>query len=180
MRLSCQDSPLCAALEIRLADIKTLSTNAYRTKYADALPIKSEELALIQKKVQDELTRISLTRSFGNRDRGRIDAEQLDWLKVDIEKTPSTKILLFSDHPLFPFESDRKRYDILNGDVVRSILENSPKEIVSISGEAHVWHEETLNDIHYYIIDEFRKANGSWAHFSWGKNGFQLEQVTHE
>ncbi len=180
MRLSCQDSPLCAALEVRLADIRTLSTNAYRTKYTDALPTKSEELALIQKKVQDEVTRISLTRSFGNRDRGRIDAEQLDWLKVDIEKTPSTKILLFSDHPLFPFESDRKRYDILNGDVVRSILENSPKEIVSISGEAHVWHEETLNDIHYYIIDEFRKANGSWAHFSWGKNGFQLEQVTHE
>ena len=121
---------------------------------------------------------IALTRSFGNRDRGRIGADELAWLEADITETSLDKVLIFSDHPLFPFTSDKKRYDIVDGEKVRAILERSNKEVVAISGEAHLWHEETLNGVRYYIVDEFRKQNGSWAYFSWDENGFQLEQVT--
>lgn len=179
IRMACQDEPHCAEPEARLADMKTLSYPEYQKKYLDALSSRPQELRLITKQWETAKQEIALTRSFGNRDRGRIGTDQLAWLEADISATPLEKILILSDHPLFPFTSDKKRYDIVDGEKVRSILEKSGKEVVAISGEAHVWHEETVNGIRYYIIDEFRKQNSSWAHFSWDDQGFRLEQITH-
>ncbi len=179
LQVACSDHPRCAETETRLTDIKGLSFQEYRDKYPDASPSLVQELRFVTSQWEAAKADIALTRSFGNRDRGRIGADELAWLEADITETSLDKILIFSDHPLFPFTSDKKRYDIVDGEKVRAILERSDKEVVAISGEAHLWHEETLNGVRYYIVDEFRKQNGSWAYFSWDENGFQLEQITH-
>lgn len=180
MRAPCKDDAVCSKIEMRLTDIRTLSFAEYREKYADASSSKWKELAHLKEDLKKEGSKIDLTRSFGNRDRGRVSEEELEWLRRDLEETPLKKVVIFSDHPLFPFASSGKRYDIMDGDKVRAVLEQSGKEIVAISGEAHLWHEETLNGIRYYIVDEFRKAGGSWAYATWDTDGFKLEKITHE
>lgn len=179
LRMGCVDDPHCSELEQRLTDIKTLTFKEYQNKYSDALASQREERRAVTNHWEKTKQDIALTRSFGNRDRGRIGEEELAWLKEDIGKTPLEKILIFSDHPLFPFTSAKKQYDVIDGEKVREILEQSGKEMVAISGEAHLWHEEVLNGIQYYIVDEFRKQNGSFAHFSWDENGFRLDKITH-
>lgn len=174
---SCSSDTQCRQLEQRLSDLKKLSYAQYRTMYPDSLAAKYSERASITKLLEEWKRVISQTRSYGVRDRGWISLEQLAWIKEDIETSPHHRIVVFSDHPLFPFTSERKSYDIVNGDLARKILEESGKQIVAISGEAHLWHEETLNGIRYFIVDEFKNANGSWAFFSWNKTGARFEKV---
>lgn len=134
------------------------------------------------KRAKDELVqeeeKIKMTRSEGKRDAGRVGEEQLQWLKNDLSQTSKKKVLILSDHPLFPFTSTRKSYNTVNAENVREIVRKSGKETVYISGEAHLWHEEVYEGFQFYIIDEFRKANGSWALFEWDNEGFRLERVT--
>ncbi len=135
------------------------------------------------KKAKDALTyeedRIKETRSSGVRDVGRFGEEQIRWLEEDLKNTRQSKVLVLSDHPIFPFVSERKSYNTVNANRIRDLIRNSNKEAVFISGEAHVWHEEVFEGQQFYIVDEFKKANGSWALFYWDKNGFRLERRTH-
>ncbi|MGB4833417.1 MAG: glycosyltransferase family 39 protein [Candidatus Moraniibacteriota bacterium] len=179
MRAACSEDTLCVALEHRLEDIINLSFLRYTEQYPDAQRSQPAEQASVKKLLEQTRAEIDLTRSFGNRDRGRVAETQLAWLQRDIRETPLDRIIVFSDHPLFPFQSDRKSYDIINGDAVRKILESSGKKVVALSGETHLWHEESINGIRYYIVDEFRKANGSWARITWDETDFRLERITH-
>jgi len=176
---SCDEDAACAVLKERLNALETLSFKEYREKYQDSLPSRFRESSSLTTKLEEAEATKALTRSFGVRDQGQVSEEELTWLAQDLEESELQKVVVFSDHPLFPFTSSRKEYDIVNGKRIRTLLEESGKEVVVISGEAHLWHEETLNGIRYYIVDEFRKANGSWAYFRWDENGPSLEKVTH-
>ena len=140
------------------------------------------EKAALKKSLDTLQATIDLTRSSGTRDVGRIGETQLAWLEADLRATPNTRIVLLTDHPLFPFKGPNKAYNTGNSEKVRALLENleqSGKQIVVIGGEAHLWHEEVLNGITYYIVSEFRQDGGSWAYFSWSADGYKLEQVRH-
>ena len=169
----------CKALEDRKGELKSLLFEEYRKKYGDASHDPKAEKNSLEEKLEVWHKKINETRSWGVRDRGRIGEAQLQWLREDVADTRLERILILSDHPLFTFTSHRKTYDIANGDKVREILEGSGKQIVAISGEAHLWYEEKRNGIQYYIVDEFKKLNGSWAFFTWKGEGYQFEKITH-
>ncbi len=175
----CEEVESCSKIKKRREDLFSLEFSEYRNTYSDSLEDQKEEKKKLKNFLREEEDAIKVTRSSGRRDRGRVSQTELDWLKYDILKTKKEKILVFSDHPLFPFASERKSYDILNGEKVREIFEQSEKQVVCISGEAHLWHEENINGVQYYIVDEFRNAKGSWAQFVWDENGYRFERVTH-
>lgn len=175
----CEKDSECLAIRKRLSDLKQLTFNAYQQKYPEATTSPQEEKKFLKSAAEAMDTEKSNTRSWGIRDSGRVSDSELSWLEADINSTEYSKILVFSDHPLFKFYPERKSYDIVNGEKVREILLNSQKQIVAISGEAHLWHEEKQENIQYYIIDEFRKANGSWAYFTWDQKGFNLAKAVH-
>lgn len=114
---------------------------------------------------------VSLTRSSQKRDAGRIGITQQDWLVNDLTKTDKQKILIVSDHPLFPLTTERKSYHITGQSEVEKILQekkiSSNAQIIAISGEAHIWYHENRSDIDYYVLQEFKKGN-AWALLSWG------------
>lgn len=179
MSQPCEEVAQCSAIEKRLADLKQLSFGDYQLKYPGVtLPYKPEK-DLLASELEKMTDGIKVTRSSGIRDKGRVSGEELAWLEADINSTAYSRMIIFSDHPLFEFSSGRKAYNVVNGDRVRQMLARSGKEVVAISGEAHLWHEEKQKNIQYYIIDEFRKANGSWVYFTWDEHGFKLEKKTH-
>lgn len=175
----CQDSPGCAeALDDRERARIHLekAANGELSSETDSatLPELREVYERAEQRYREELDLIHDVRNASHRDRGMILDRELDWLRQDLSGTDMDRILILSDHPLFPFESDRKAYDMLNGTMVREILESAVvagKRVVAISGEAHLWHDETLRGVDYHIVDEFRKADGSWAFFLWKEDG---------
>lgn len=179
MEEPCSEAENCLKIVTRLSDLKSMNYAAYQEKYVDSAINPRTEQALLRNAWETENSRRNLTRSWGIRDRGRISESELQWLEEDLRSTPKSNILIFSDHPLFQFTLGKKSYDIANGDKTREILAKSQKKIVAISGEAHLWHEEKQGNVQYYIIDEFRKNNGSWAYFTWDKDGFTLDKETH-
>lgn len=132
-----------------------------------------EQKALLSK----EEARIRETRFVGARDAGRIGDTQLEWLEADLKNTDKTKVVIFSDHPLFPFQSERKSYNTVNADRVRTLVKESGKQTVFIGGEAHLAHEEVFEGLQFYIIDLLDRRQGSWAIFEWDNTGFHLERV---
>ena len=175
----CEEDAACEPILNRLNDLQQLGFESYRQKYADSRATLAEEKKIITKALDKAKDRRNITRSWGVRDRGQILENELRWLEKDLRTTQYSRVLILSDHPLFKFSSPRKNYDIANGEEIRAILRESGKNIVAISGEAHLWHEEKQDNVQYYIIDEFRKANGSWAYFTWNQQGFRLEKETH-
>ena len=81
-----------------------------------------------------------------------IGAEQLDWLKADLERTDNPTIT-FSHQSL---ENDQS---IENNAEVRAVLENANKAagfqkvVASFSGHHHIDFVRTINDIHYIQIN---------------------------
>lgn len=178
----CSERADCKEFEDRLALLKSEPYAKYRAAYPQSKTTAIAEKAALKKSLDILQSTIDLTRSSGTRDVGRIGETQLAWLEADLRATPNTRIVLLTDHPLFPFKGPNKSYNIGNGDKVRALIEGlqqSGKQIVAIGGEAHLWHEEKLNGIQYYIVSEFRQDRGSWAYFSWDANGYQLQQVRH-
>lgn len=161
----CEEVESCKSAQEKFASLKEMKGSIEYKNAKDTL--------------EQEEARIKLTRSDGVRDAGRVGEEQLRWLEEDINSTEQEKILILSDHPLFPFASSKKSYQTVNAEKVREIIKKSGKQAVFIGGEAHLWHEETFEGFPFYIVDEFRKANGSWAIFEWDKDGFRLERITH-
>lgn len=139
----------------------------------------STETKESEKVYRDFKKKVSLTRSADKRDKGRLGTQQLAWLKKDLNETSSKKILVLSDHPLFAFTSERKSYDIIGREEIQMILQEKNKQddvkVIAISGEAHLWHRETIEDVDYYILDEFKKGN-AWALLSWSKEPF-IEKI---
>lgn len=181
MRPECGQEGLCRLLEDRYQKLKDLSDDQKsRKEYLETNGLKEREfsslLREVEKYYQEELEKTKNVRSSGRRDIGRLSEKELDWLREDLANTNKDKVVVFSDHPLFHFVSPRKEYDIENGGLAREILETSGKEIVAISGEAHLWHEEELNGIRYYIVDRFSGPEESFAVFRWDGNGHRLEK----
>ncbi len=180
---TCEESSECdkshkekAKLDAILRDPKLLS--AYLAETGKSRAETLTDRANITKHYRDELAVIHMVRDASDRDRGMVLDRELDWLEADLARTSADRVIVFSDHPLIPFSSPKKSYDILNGATVREILEKSGKEVVAISGEAHLWHEEERNGIRYFIVNQFRASpGGTWASVSWDKTGFRFERV---
>lgn len=128
---------------------------------------------LDQKRYRDYKRNLSLTRDATKRDKGRIGEDQLNWLARDLAMTKMKKILITSDHPLFPFTNDRKTYQIVGQRDVSKVLtrkkQQSNAQIITISGGVHIWHHEIQGDIHHYMINENKKEN-AWAYLTWDKD----------
>ncbi|MHC4324388.1 MAG: metallophosphoesterase family protein [Planctomycetota bacterium] len=81
-----------------------------------------------------------------------IGAEQLDWLKADLEKTGNFTIL-------FSHQSLENDHSIENNAEVRAVLEKANKAagfgkvIASFSGHHHIDFVKTINSIHYIQIN---------------------------
>lgn len=151
-------------------------------KYLTENRTTKEELDKEKVKYEEQLKTIRATGKelalIERRDKGSVLQNQLDWLKNDLAQTDKEKIIIFSDHPLFSYEGKRKIYEIVNQKRVSEILENSGKQIVSISGETHEWHEEMIAGVQYYLIGLFSGSEvGSWAIFEWDNGGYRLERI---
>lgn len=157
MATSCEEDPYCASLKQRLADSRAIDRTSVESE-----SLKQEYNALLKEK--------KVTRNSSKRDVGRIGQEQLDWLESDLAATSLTKVLIVSDHPLFPFDIQRKSYNIEGQVEVEKILidaaQKHDREVIAISGEAHVWHHEKRNAINYYVLNE-NKGQNSWALLEW-------------
>jgi hypothetical protein len=104
------------------------------------------------------------------RDHGLIGKKQLLWLAHDLASTQQTKVLILADHPLFPYTTIKKSYEIADLEALTTILHDARdtgKEIVTVSGEAHAWHKSVRDGIVYHVVDQFRSKEGSWAHAVW-------------
>ncbi len=160
-----------------------LKNNEELSKYLKQKNITKKKLSKRKKKYKKlyikRKSKIKKTRSIKSWDRGNLSNNQLSWLKNDLKNTSLNKIVLFSDHPLFYFRKPNggKKYNIRNRAKLNKILYDSGKSIVSISGEAHLWHQTTINNVTYYIIDDFLSANGTWAIFEWNDAGFNLRKI---
>jgi 4-amino-4-deoxy-L-arabinose transferase-like glycosyltransferase len=179
MAASCEEDIECSELEDKLKELKHISFGEYQQKYTDSKNTLEKEALSLNSKLDAKKYSISLTRAWDIRDQGRLSDTELSWLESDLKATASSKILVFSHEPIFKFFSGSKTHNIIGGEKAREILNKSGKEIVAISGDAHVWHEEKQGNIQYYIIDQFKNKNGSWAYFTWDNNGFRLEKETH-
>jgi len=179
MSSPCDEVDKCRTLKVRLSNLKKLSFLVYKESYGDAKADLKQEREFLASALAAEEAAISLTRSTSIRDRGRVSETEIEWLKKELENTSASKILVLSDHPLFVTKGLHRDYNTTNGDKVRDILEESGKQVVCISGEAHMWQEEAINGVQYYIVDEFKKNNGSWAFFLWNDEGYKLDKVSH-
>lgn len=183
MRLACEEDEICSALQSEYLSQKELKKDEEKLKiYLEENQIGLQEfkddLNNKESRYLEEDKKISLTRSSGKRDLGRISEAEIDWIKEDFGGTEKNKIIIFSDHPIFDFSSERKAYSIANGSKLRELLKNSGKEIVAISGEAHLWHEEVLDGIHYYIVGRYGEPGKNFAIFQWDKSGFKLDKYS--
>lgn len=179
MRESCNDDPVCSDYQRSKDTLSSLLKNPVALQNHLVKNDLTRMDVIIQRNeysrlFEEENQKIKDVRSPDRRDRGRIGANQLAWLEEDLRSTDKTKVLILSGHPLFRFQSPKKLYDIEDRESVQKILKESRKDVVSIAGEAHIWHDETIDGIHYYIVDELIHGEGTWAVFRWGESGHEL------
>jgi hypothetical protein len=181
MRPTCEKDTACAVLLAQYEELRKIRRDPkLLKKYYKDNNLGEEALYQMFKSSEEayesERSRIQDVRSSGRRDIGRISETELNWLRDDLMKTDKSKVIVFSDHPLFHFISPRKEYNIKNGERLREVFRNSQKQIVSISGEAHLWHEENIDGIQYYIVDKYSSEQKRFAIFEWTQDGFFLNK----
>lgn len=181
MSLPCEEVERCSVKEKEYLELKSLKKNYQQRKIfltsKDWDEEKFEnELKTIESELEQIKDEIQNTRSSGRRDIGRISQSQLDWIASDLSSSPMEKVIIFSDHPLFHFTSPRKEYNVVNADKLRDILKSSGKQIVCISGEAHLWHEEKIDGIQYYIVNKYSYPEKGFATFDWNEKGYTFNR----
>ncbi|MBD3299864.1 MAG: hypothetical protein GF347_00760 [Candidatus Moranbacteria bacterium] len=110
---------------------------------------------------------------------GQLLEEQLEWLREDLANTDRNKIIILSGQPLYIVETHDKNGDHVFGvdegrEEAVKILKETQKEIVAVSGDAHVWRENKDANITHYVIGSFGYSGGEWALFEWGKAGHSM------
>ncbi len=158
----CSEDPSCKQL-----------TKTYR----DLLTQDQQEQLLITKQAKEALEErrqtIENSRNKKVRNHGSISQKQLSWLSTDLKRTNRTKVVIFSELPIFLHtRSDGKVFDIKNREALQSILRESGKKIVSISGDTHEWGEHQEANIQYYVLGSFTVSQGEWAYLEWGEDNF--------
>ncbi len=108
--------------------------------------------------------------SFRNsrKDLCRIDQEQLDWLKEDLNKT-FLPTLVYCHYPLdnqsvsdnYYFREKPERAFIENKKEVRSVFESSGKVLAVFNGHLHFFNEESINGIRYITVPAFTENDGT-------------------
>ena len=77
-----------------------------------------------------------------------IPAEQLDWLKDDLEKNKAPTIV-FCHHPLFHYHSKGYQYHVNNYKEVQKIIHSNTNCIAVFQGHVHQERFERVNGVHY-------------------------------
>jgi len=177
----CEEDEECSSAKNKYDEYRAILKNENQLqKYLEENQITEEELE--RQKIENRERYLARERivknsySVENWDRGSINKEQMNWIKNEIENSDKDKVLIFSHNPLFKFSSDKK-YGIDNLEELNEILYNSKKQIVSISGEVHMWHEEKINNVQYYAVDRFINETYNWAVFEWNEDGYRLEKI---
>jgi 3',5'-cyclic-AMP phosphodiesterase len=96
---------------------------------------------------------------------GRIDEQQLNWLKYNIEE--STKpISIFTHYPIFDCGNSGmdQKYPLLNRDVVMSNLVNENRRMNIYCGHYHMKYDQSIGDINQNVnpgmIMQIKSVNG--------------------
>ncbi len=182
--LPCEKDPQCTQLLTEKANLKAILASDSKRKKSDTTKETVRKEKLGKKEILAHRARITSLElmieshkksathllSTDVRDHGMIGKSQLLWLAHDLATTPYEKILIFADHPLFPFTTTKKSYQIDDLEALTTILHDARdngKEINTISGEAHTWSRKEIDGITYHVIDEFRSEEGTWAHAVW-------------
>ncbi len=100
----------------------------------------------------------------------RIESEQLEWLKSDLQAT-SLSTIVYCHYPLddqnldsnYYFSQRPDRALILNREEVRSILEASGKVLCVFNGHTHFFNHEIINGIAYTTVPSFTENDGEHA-----------------
>ncbi len=98
----------------------------------------------------------------------RIDSEQINWLKNDLEKTTFSSIVychyVLDDQSIennYYFKNKPDRAFIQNKEEVRKIFEDSKKVVAVFSGHLHFYNQEKINNILYTTTPAFTENDGS-------------------
>lgn len=185
MHPPCEEDRECSPLKRDYGLYNRTQKNPEKLKqFLEENGISQEEFLSQFEKIKENYLavneKIQLTRAKDVRNKGRISETQLSWLKDDLAKTRKNKVVVFSHHPLFHFIFSEGDYEIEDSGRVREILKNSQKEIVAISGEAHVWHEEKIDGIQFYVIGQYGNQKKNFAILEWDKNGYSLKRFGDE
>lgn len=97
----------------------------------------------------------------------RIETEQLEWLKNDLETT-NLATIVYCHYPLddqnldsnYYFSQRPDRALILNREEVRSVLENSKKVLCAFNGHTHFFSQQVINGITYTTVPSFTENDG--------------------
>jgi hypothetical protein len=176
----CEKEPVCSEYKRKFEELSEILDSEEKLKiYLEENNISKDQLVGERRKYkklyEEEDLRCKHAHSIELWDKGQVLDEQLRWIQNELETTDKDKVVLFSDHPLFRFQSERKLYDIANRQALADILKNSGKKIISISGESHVWYEVNMDGIQYYVIDDFSGSEGgNWAIFKWKDDDYEL------
>lgn len=154
-------------------------TKNYEALLAQDISEQSAKIKRVKERLDERKQVIENSRNIKIRNRGSISQSQLDWLAKDLQQTKRTKVVIFSELPIFLHtRSDGKIFDIRNRDKLQEILRSSGKVIVSIAGDAHEWGESKEANIHYYVVGSFTVSQGEWAYLEWGESEAVLVRQT--
>jgi len=97
---------------------------------------------------------VGLDTTVAGRWGGRVDEEQLEWLKKDLDSHKATRTVVLSHHCLVEAHPwDRrgpwKNYVLENAESVREVLERFPWVVLVVSGHHHLCAARTVRGIHY-------------------------------
>jgi len=178
----CEKDSECSFNKGKFEEIKNILKDKDKLeKYLKANNLKESDLINEKFKYKDLYSKrekiVKESYSPESWDKGKIGENELKWIEEELKNTDKDKILIFSHHNLFKFQPIEKLYEIDNLERLNEILRSSGKNIVSISGDSHIWHEENINGIQYYVIDKFANSNGSWAIFEWNDDGYKLDKI---
>lgn len=184
----CESDPECESYRIKYEEYREISNSGDSQKVGEYLKSNNltvEEVDNKKKEYKDlYFEREKAVKSTYDKfdwNKGQISEAQMEWIKNDIKNTKKKKILLFGHQPLFYFEFEDRIYDVPNRDKLIQVLKESGREAVVISGEVHTWHEEKIDGIQFYTMNQLKTPpNKNWAIFEWGKGGYKLEKITGE
>jgi 3',5'-cyclic AMP phosphodiesterase CpdA len=97
---------------------------------------------------------VGLDTSSFNSVKGDVEAEQLQWLKDDLQANKDKFTIIFSHHPLLPPAPYGQglpldQFLLPQAEAIRAILEAHPQVALSVNGHVHVNSQTKANNIWY-------------------------------
>lgn len=134
-----------------------------------------------------DLVLIGLNTSIESASAGKIDSEQLEWLKTTLAEIPAgKKAILTAHHPLVVFnpvifDEDKKDLQIFvlqNYEEVQKAIEPfKPKILAVITGHTHTIEYQEKNGIHYIGTPSLNTWPNRYTRFEWNGETLKWEHI---